>query len=63
VHEAKARELHAKIGELVLELDARRTLAALSGKPVARGTRGAMSPGSGLRHARAGRHDLKRVAA
>ena len=32
-HEAEVRELRAKIGELVLELDARKTLAALSGKP------------------------------
>ena len=30
VHEAEVRELRAKIGELVLELDARRQLAALS---------------------------------
>ena len=33
VHEAEVRELRAKIGELVLELDARKKLAALSGKP------------------------------
>jgi len=32
-HEAEVRELCAKIGELVLELDARNKLAALSGKP------------------------------
>ena len=32
-HEAEVRELRAKIGELVLELDARKKLAALSGKP------------------------------
>jgi transposase-like protein len=33
VHEAEVRELRAKIGELVLELDARNKLAALSGNP------------------------------
>jgi transposase-like protein len=33
VHEAEVRELRAKIGELVLELDARKKSAALSGKP------------------------------
>ena len=33
VREAEVRELRAKIGELVLELDARKKLAALSGKP------------------------------
>ena len=33
VHGAEVRELRAKIGELVLELDARKKLAALSGKP------------------------------
>jgi len=33
LHEAEVRELRAKIGELVLELDARKKLAALSGKP------------------------------
>jgi hypothetical protein len=33
VHEAEVRELRAKIGELVLELDARTKLAALAGKP------------------------------
>ncbi|HJQ97476.1 MAG TPA: transposase [Candidatus Polarisedimenticolaceae bacterium] len=33
VHETEVRELRAKIGELVLELDARKKLAALSGKP------------------------------
>ena len=33
VHEVEVRELRAKIGELVLELDARKNLAALSGKP------------------------------
>jgi hypothetical protein len=32
-HEAEVRELRAKIGELVLELDARKKLAALTGKP------------------------------
>ena len=32
-HEAEVRELRAKIGELVLELDALKKLAALSGKP------------------------------
>ena len=32
-HEAEVRELRAKIGELVLELDARKKLAALAGKP------------------------------
>jgi hypothetical protein len=32
-HEAEVRELRAKIGELVLELDARKKLAALSAKP------------------------------
>jgi len=32
-HEAEVHELRAKIGELVLELDARKKLAALSGKP------------------------------
>ena len=32
-HEAEVRELRAKIGELVLELDARKKLQALSGKP------------------------------
>jgi len=32
-HEAEVRELRAKIGELVLELDARKKLTALSGKP------------------------------
>ena len=33
LHEAEVRDLRAKIGELVLELDARKKLAALSGKP------------------------------
>ena len=33
VHEAEVRELRAKIGELVLELDARKKLDALTGKP------------------------------
>src|SRR5580765_4558581 len=33
VHEAEVRELREKIGELVLALDARKKLAALSGKP------------------------------
>jgi transposase-like protein len=33
LHETEVRELRAKIGELVLELDARKKLAALSGKP------------------------------
>jgi transposase-like protein len=33
LHESEVRELRAKIGELVLELDARKKLAALSGKP------------------------------
>ena len=33
VYEAEVRELRAKIGELVLELDARKKLVALSGKP------------------------------
>ena len=33
LHEAEVRELRAKIGELVLELGARKKLAALSGKP------------------------------
>ena len=32
-HAAEVRELRAKIGELVLELDARKKLAALTGKP------------------------------
>jgi transposase-like protein len=33
VHEREVRELRAKVGELVLELDARQKLAALTGKP------------------------------
>lgn len=33
VHERELRELRAKVGELVLELDARRKLDALTGKP------------------------------
>jgi transposase-like protein len=33
VHERELRELRAKVGELVLELDARQKLAALTGKP------------------------------
>src|SRR5438876_859308 len=33
VHEREARELRAKVGELVLELDARKKLDALTGKP------------------------------
>jgi hypothetical protein len=33
LHETEVRELRAKVGELVLELDARKKLAALSGKP------------------------------
>jgi hypothetical protein len=32
-HERKVRELRAKVGELVLELDARKQLDALTGKP------------------------------
>ena len=33
VHEREVRELRAKVGELVLELDARKKADALSGKP------------------------------
>lgn len=33
VHEHELRELRAKVGELVLELDARKKADALSGKP------------------------------
>jgi len=33
VHEREVRELRAKVGELVLELDARKKLDALTGKP------------------------------
>jgi transposase-like protein len=33
VHERELRELRAKVGELVLELDARKQLDALTGKP------------------------------
>ena len=33
VHEREIRELRAKVGELVLELDARKKLDALTGKP------------------------------
>ena len=33
VHERELRELRAKVGELVLELDARKKLDALTGKP------------------------------
>lgn len=33
VHEREVRELRAKVGELVLELDARKKAEALSGKP------------------------------
>lgn len=33
VHEREVRELRAKVGELVLELDARKKLEALTGKP------------------------------
>lgn len=33
VHEHELRELRAKVGELVLELDARKKAEALSGKP------------------------------
>ena len=33
VHEREVRELRAKVGELVLELDARKNLDALTGKP------------------------------
>ena len=33
VHEHERRELRAKVGELVLELDARKKAEALSGKP------------------------------
>lgn len=33
VHERELRELRAKVGELVLELDARKKADALSGKP------------------------------
>ena len=33
VHEREVRELRAKVGELVLELDARNKLDALTGKP------------------------------
>ena len=32
-HEREVRELRAKVGELVLELDARKKLDALTGKP------------------------------
>lgn len=32
-HEHEVRELRAKVGELVLELDARKKLDALTGKP------------------------------
>ncbi len=33
LHDREVRELRAKVGELVLELDARKTLDALTGKP------------------------------
>ncbi len=33
VHDREVRELRAKVGELVLELDARKKLEALTGKP------------------------------
>mgnify|MGYP001179136207 CR=1 FL=1 len=33
IHERELRELRAKVGELVLELDARKKLDALTGKP------------------------------
>jgi hypothetical protein len=33
LHERELRELRAKVGELVLELDARKQLDALTGKP------------------------------
>ena len=33
VHDREVRELRAKVGELVLELDARKKLEALAGKP------------------------------
>jgi len=33
VHDREVRELRAKVGELVLELDARKKLAALTEKP------------------------------
>ena len=33
VHKREVRELRAKVGELVLELDARKKLDALTGKP------------------------------
>ena len=33
VHDREVRELRAKVGELVLELDARKKLDALTGKP------------------------------
>ncbi len=33
VHDREVRELRAKVGELVLELDARKQLDALTGKP------------------------------
>jgi hypothetical protein len=33
VHEREVRELRAKVGELVLELDVRKRLDALTGKP------------------------------
>ena len=33
IHEREVRELRAKVGELVLELDARKKLDALTGKP------------------------------
>lgn len=32
-HDREVRELRAKVGELVLELDARKKLEALTGKP------------------------------
>jgi len=32
-HDREVRELRAKVGELVLELDARKKLEALNGKP------------------------------
>jgi hypothetical protein len=33
LHDREVRELRAKVGELVLELDARKKLDALTGKP------------------------------
>lgn len=33
LHDREVRELRAKVGELVLELDARKKLEALTGKP------------------------------